>query len=127
MKQIHLWRQWGSGFRAYPKLIEPREPQFALVDDADYPWLNQWDWYVMGPGNDLAVRCVLRIGDGLRTGYMHRMIMEAYHGPDLRHVKHLDGNLLNNQRFNLRWKGDKPRPPVEPLPDLVAGGTVAVK
>ena len=21
MKQIHLWRQWGPGFRAYPKLI----------------------------------------------------------------------------------------------------------
>ena len=81
----------------------------------------------MGPGNDLAVRCVLRIGDGLCTGYMHRMIMEAYHGPDLRHVKHLDGNLLN-----LRWKGDKPRPPVERLPiwwpeGQVAGGTVAVK
>ena len=30
MKQIHLWRQWGPGFRAYLKLIEPREPQFAL-------------------------------------------------------------------------------------------------
>ena len=40
MKQIHLWRQWGPGFRAYPRLIEPRETQFALVDDADYPWLN---------------------------------------------------------------------------------------
>jgi hypothetical protein len=127
MKQIHLWRQWGPGFRAYPKLIEPREPQFALVDDADYPWLNQWEWYVMGPGNDLAIRCVLRIGDGLRTGYMHRMIMESYHGPDLRHVEHLDGNLLNNQRFNLSMERRRAPATRRTVADLVAGGTVAVK
>lgn len=92
MKKIPLSQ---SGFG------RPRKNQdelFALVDDDDYEWLNQWNW--------TAIRTERKSGGyAMRNEHgesimMHRLIMDA--PPDQR-IDHRDGNGLNNQRDNLRF------------------------
>jgi hypothetical protein len=65
--------------------------KYALVDAADYEWLNQWRWHSI---NGYAVRCER----GKRI-FMHRAIMRA---PKGKIVDHGDGNRCNNYRTNLR-------------------------
>ena len=67
----------------------------ALVDDADYEWLSQWQWAAqVHPITRYATR-----QEGGRIIYMHREILKP--PPEL-HVDHADQNGLNNQRGNLR-------------------------
>ncbi len=73
------------------------EPLFALVDDADYDWLSQWNWTAI-----LTKR--KNGGYAMRNEYgttilMHRLIMGVEEGEE---VDHKDGRGLNNQRYNLR-------------------------
>jgi hypothetical protein len=72
----------------------------AIVDDADYEWLNQWKWYCNSAG--YAVR-EQYLGGGRKnrvrkTVAMHRLILCT--APN--EVDHRDLNTLNNQRSNLR-------------------------
>ena len=112
MKQIRLWRQRTGGFIYTPELVPLEPAQYALCDDADYPWLSQWDWYLIRNDPYRYARCVLYVNqDECRIETMHRMVMEAYCGPDDRFIGHTDGNNLNNQRSNLHWKKRRRRPP----------------
>jgi hypothetical protein len=63
----------------------------ALVDEADFGWLNQWKWCA-GAGGKYAVRA-----GGI---YMHRFILNAASGQI---VDHANGNRLDNRRANLRF------------------------
>lgn len=81
------------------KEIKLTQDKVALVDDADYDYLNQFKWYVTkGPktfyaGRDLVI-------DGVtRRLKMHRIIMSTPCGLVTDHIDH---NGLNNQRSNLR-------------------------
>jgi hypothetical protein len=82
------------------KKIKLTQGKFALVDDADFDWLNQWNWYAQKHqyGNFRAMR-----SRGSRKNhqvlYMHRVIMDAPKGID---VDHRNLNTLDNQRDNLR-------------------------
>lgn len=67
---------------------------YALVDAADFEWLNQWRWRLGTNGY------VMR-NDGPRTVYMQRAILGLEPG-DPRQGEHEDRNPLNNQRSNLR-------------------------
>jgi hypothetical protein len=70
--------------------------RFALVDAADYEELRQYKWCASCTnGRAYAVR---RTEKG-RTVYMHRQIMYAPKGSI---VDHIDHNILNNRRCNLR-------------------------
>jgi hypothetical protein len=105
VKQIRLWRQRTSGFIYTPELVFLEPAQYAICDDTDYPWLSQWAWYLIRNDRYLYARCVLWVSPNeCRIETMHRMIMTAYHGPDSRHITHIDRNDLNNQRSNLQWK-----------------------
>lgn len=77
------------------KKIALTQGLFALVDDADFEWLNQWKWKVhrnkfgLYAGREEAEKLVL----------MHRLIMNA---SDKFEVDHRNRNGLDNQRVNLR-------------------------
>lgn len=81
------------------KQIPLTKGYFAIVDDDDYEWLNQWKWqYCKSRKTGYAVRTIQR--DGKKTGIkMHRVLLDA---PDELQVDHIDRNGLNNQRNNLR-------------------------
>jgi hypothetical protein len=65
--------------------------QYALVDAADYEWLNRWRWHLHGG-------YAMRYERGKRI-FMHRQILEAPKGVP---VDHIDGNRAHNYRSNLR-------------------------
>lgn len=68
----------------------------AIVDDADFDWLNQWKWHFANSGY------AMRTAGGRVNKHnvlMHRLVIAA---PDGMYVDHIDSNRLNNQRSNLR-------------------------
>lgn len=69
----------------------------AIVDDADYDWLNQWKWYAAPNGNTFYAQ---RRSGRKETTRMHRLIL----GIDKTKLlcDHKDRNGLNNTRQNLR-------------------------
>lgn len=75
------------------KKIRLTQNRFALVDDKDFEWLNQWKWCC---SSGYAVR---RVGD--KHVKMHRIIVGLKPGNVLQ-TDHIDGNRLNNKRHNLR-------------------------
>jgi HNH endonuclease len=78
------------------KEIKLTQGKVALVDDADFEWLNQWKWYVHGFW--YAARMEARKGKRMVV-LMHRKITNAPFGMD---VDHINGNGLDNRRENLR-------------------------
>lgn len=83
------------------KYITLTQNKQAVVDDADYEWLNQWKWYYHSTGYAMRMEHTPMV-KGKRTSKlvrMHRQIMEF---PDGKEVDHEDLNGLNNQRSNLR-------------------------
>lgn len=84
------------------KRIKLTRGQFALVDDADYDWLNQWKWYAhKSRGVFYAVRMLSqKCGKHIEIR-MHRLILGLEHG-DKREGDHRNHNTLDNQQVNLR-------------------------
>jgi hypothetical protein len=89
------------------KLIPLTQGKFAMVDDADFDWLNQWNWQAnLIKGIWYATRGIREpkiargiYGKVVRVS-MHRVILDLKDRWEL--GDHLDGNGLNNQRSNLR-------------------------
>ena len=81
------------------KLIPLTRGMFAMVDDADFEWLNQWRWFAWRP-TDRNTWYAKRSGciDGKKNSALHRVIL----GEHIPKIDHRDGNGLNNQRLNLR-------------------------
>lgn len=72
----------------------------AIVDAADYEWLNQWQWHARSDGYVWYAARHERLPDGTQvTIRMHRQILGAVPGAL---VDHCDMNGLNNRRSNLR-------------------------
>lgn len=83
MKEIILHGKFGSG-------------KTTLVDDKDYPYLNQFSWHLQESG--YVVRTIHK--GMMRTKIrMHRELMNP---PENLYVDHTNGNRLDNQRSNLR-------------------------
>ena len=79
------------------KRIPLTQGKFALVDEEDYEWLNQWKWYY---NNGYAARDqwdpITKKQIKIR---MHRIIMNAKEGEEVDHINH---NGIDNQKYNLR-------------------------
>ena len=75
---------------------------FALVDDADFDWLNQWKWQVLETYKGCPyVRRTNHCRHGPSSSVlMHRLIMNAEKGQILDHI---NCNSLDNRRENLRF------------------------
>ena len=71
------------------KVVRLTQDKVALVDDADFEWLNQRKWHFNG---QYACRTENR-----KTIYMHKLLVSSKS-----EVDHKDGDGLNNQRSNLR-------------------------
>lgn len=83
------------------KKIPLTQGKFALVDDVDYDWLNQWKWCAYKDKNTYYARRSSTINGKQVTVMMHREILNLKHRNG-KQTDHIDGNGLNNQRFNLR-------------------------
>ena len=81
------------------KRISLTKGKYALVDDADYEWLNQFKWCAKTtPYTTYAIRYVGG-WKNQKCVWMHRMIMDAPEGMD---IDHRNRNGLANWSDNLR-------------------------
>jgi hypothetical protein len=86
------------------KEIKLNSGKIAIVDDADFDFINQWKWSCRSTKRWF---CYAMRQEWLGTNetkrfqhiLMHRLILNA---PREMEVDHIDGNPLNNQRSNLR-------------------------
>ena len=84
------------------KQIELTQGYYTTVDDVDYEYLNQWKWHY-----DRHSRYAVRTINGSRrdkprkitTVFMHRSILNT---PKDLECDHIDGDRINNQKYNLR-------------------------
>lgn len=85
------------------KQIKLTQGQFALVDDADYDWLNQRKWYAAKDysGDFYATRNFTCAANKQHSIRMSRAILGLKRG-DLRKGDHINHNTLDNRRANLR-------------------------
>lgn len=90
------------------QVIKLTKGQKTIVDNDDYPLLNQWRWCAdlaknYNPSQFRAVRTIsYRTSDGIRryaAMYMSRFIMNP---SPYEEVDHINGNCLDNRKENLR-------------------------
>jgi hypothetical protein len=82
------------------KRIPLSKGYFALVDDTDYEWLNQWRWIYNG---GYAARRDYQNSGG-KMIYMHVLIADT---PSGLKTDHINRNKLDNRRCNLRGCSSK--------------------
>jgi hypothetical protein len=79
------------------KKIQLTQGKFAIVDDGDYEFLNQWKWYY---DRGYAVR------NGSipkrRKVLMHRIVLERAGFKDFADSDHINRDKCDNRRTNLR-------------------------
>lgn len=77
------------------KLIALTQGKYAIVDDEDFEWLNQWKWCA---DNHQFTFYAVRTSEKTKI-YMHSFIIKAKDGYE---IDHRNNNGLDNQRHNLR-------------------------
>ena len=71
--------------------------RFAIIDQDDFELVSKYNWHVFAQkgyaGTDLPRK------DGKKKLLMHRLIMNP---PDKMEIDHINGNVLDNRKKNLR-------------------------
>ena len=76
--------------------------KFAIVDVADFEWLNHWKWSSIPTHNGASyVRRGTNAKGVYRCHLMHREILGLSRGDGIE-VDHINRNPLDNRRCNLR-------------------------
>jgi len=83
------------------KEIKLTNGMIALVDDADYEWVNQWKWGVSGVGVEAYASRMVSVNKKQKAIQMHRLILGCEFG-DKKIVDHINHNVLDNRRENIR-------------------------
>lgn len=84
------------------KRIPLSQGMYAIVDDIDFEWLNQWKWTAHKIGNTFyALRAIRKPNGKWTTIRMHREILGLKFG-DKRQSDHRNHNGVDNRRDNLR-------------------------
>ena len=73
------------------KKIKLTKGKFALVDDEDFKYLNQWNWYISSHNYAITT--------SISHLYMHRILNET---PKGFLTDHINRNTLDNRKTNLR-------------------------
>lgn len=82
------------------KRIPLTQGKYALVDDSDFEWLNQYKWYAYKSANTYYARRNEKKENGKQvTIIMHVALLGKKDGHE---IDHENGNGLDNQRNNLR-------------------------
>lgn len=79
------------------KKIKLYKGQFALVDDEDFEYINQWNWHLSINGYARAYNKKIK-----KHILMHQIIMNVKTDRKLKQIDHINMNKLDNQRKNLR-------------------------
>ena len=84
------------------KQIELTQGKVAIVDDADYDWLNQYKWYANEEESGFyAVRSSSQKKGKRHQIRMHRLILGLEFG-DSQQTDHQNHNTLDNRQDNIR-------------------------
>ena len=83
--------------------IQLTQGKVALVDDADYDWLKQWEWSALRnrSGHFYTARNSQMKNKKQYLIFMHREILGLGYG-DKREADHQNHNQLDNRQDNLR-------------------------
>lgn len=76
----------------------------TIVDDEDFEFLNQWNWFISNSYVFRAKRYGERKYNKRKIIWMHREVYERHNGTLMQgeQVDHIDCNKLNNTSSNLR-------------------------
>lgn len=79
------------------KEIQLSQGKFALVDDEDFDYLNQFKWCTTKYGNTFYAIRNIKVDGKYKKKFMHGVVMNG------KGIDHRDMNGLNNQKSNLRF------------------------
>jgi len=77
------------------RTIQITQGKSVLVDNEDFEFLSKYKWHYLKSGNEVAVTHLNK----KKKVYMHRLLLNP---PKNKLVDHINGNGLDNRRFNLR-------------------------
>jgi len=86
------------------KKIQLTQNKVALVDDEDFAYLNQWKWCCDTKG--YAVRSEKRSETGVKKRALIRMHRVIAKTPADKLTDHINGNIFDNRKTNLRHATD---------------------
>ena len=81
------------------KEIKLTRGQYAMVDDKDFEWLNQWKWHATKTKYQFYARRTTTLAGKHIAQSMHRLILDAKKGEE---VDHMNRNSLDNRRENIK-------------------------
>ena len=73
---------------------------FTIVDDEDYNELNKFKWYTQKIKHLFYARRAVGARICRKSIYMHHVVLDF--DSKILEVDHIDGDGLNNQKYNLR-------------------------